>query len=227
MLSLGMIYTLLVACPDSNKKPQGNEVYLSFTIHQERSVYEQSDYGEAPQFAIWLENRVTGDIRTVFVTRRTATGDFEGKAECPVSLPAWIAAFRKEKGRTDFPTPREPAETAVTGATPRVREFNVKVDIPRGSNWYYYVEMNVSGDYNIHFPSSSAEGMIDSQGNGQPSVIFRGEIPGIPGERSTPVIIGRTEQFYFLPEILPDLNGIETAKEVFSMIKVTCNEGIP
>lgn len=227
IMSLGMILVLMVACSGSQKKPRGSEVCLTFSIHQERSVYEQTDYGEAPQFAIWLENRETGAIRTVFITRRTATGDFEGKAECPVSLPAWIAAFRKETGRTDFPTPRKPAETAVTGATPRVREINVKVDIPRGSNWYYYVEMNVSGDYNIHFPSTSAEGMIDSQGNGQPSIIFKGEIPGNPGERSTPVLIGRTEQFYFLPEILPDLDGVETAKEVFSMIKVTCNEGIP
>lgn len=223
----GLGLVLMVACSGFQKKPRSSEVCLTFSIHQERSVYEQTDYGEAPQFAIWLENKETGVIRTVFVTRRTATGDFEGKAECPVSLPAWIAAFRKETGRTDFPTPREPAETAVTGATPQVREINVKVKIPRGSNWYYFVEMNVSGDYNIRFPSICTDGMIDSQGNGQPSIIFKGEIPGKPGECSIPLLIGRTEQFYFLPEILSDLEGIETAKEVFSMIKVTCNEGVP
>jgi len=195
---------------------------LLFTICQERSVYERSDYGEPPQFAIWLESKETGDIRTVFVTYRTATGNFEGKAECPVSLPIWIGAFREETGRNDFPVPRNPAPDAVTGATPQKREFKVSVDIPKGSEWYYYVEMNVSADYTREFPAVQDDWTIDSQGNGQPSIIYRGEISGIPGERSTPVLIGRSEQMYFSSEINPDLTGIKNAKDVFSVINVAC-----
>lgn len=211
----------LVSCSSSNKN-QAGESFLLFEIQQEHDVYEKTDYGEPPQFAIWLENKETGEIQTVFVTYRTATGDFEGKAECPVSLPAWIGAFRKETGRDDFPTPKNPAPDAITGATPKGKDFSVKVPVPKDSRWKYYIEMNVSGDYNPDFPRLTSDGGFDSQGNGQPSVIYMGEITGIPGKKSTPELIGRTEQRYFSPEIIPNLKGITSAKDIFSSIRVTC-----
>lgn len=219
-----LLFVWLVACTNTVKTNTGEGVQLLLSIQLERDIYEQSNYGEPPQFAIWLEDKETGDVRTVFVTRRTATGDFEGKVECPVSLPVWIGAFRKETGRTDFPTPRNPAPDAITGATPKIKEFQVQVRIPKGSNWYYYVEENVSGDYTPEFPSVRSDGMIDSQGNGQPSIVYRGEISGVSGDHSSPELIGRTEQLYFSTEINKDLEGIKNAKEVFSMVKVKCTE---
>lgn len=120
---------------------------LLFTIHQERDVYDQSDYGEPPQFAIWLENTTTGEVHTGFVTNNTGTGNFEGKAECPVSLPAWIGAFRRETGRNDIPSIQKPADMAVTGATPIVPDFSAKITVPEKTHWNYFVEVNVSGDY--------------------------------------------------------------------------------
>ena len=225
-LVLGIAF--MVACTAGSagiavKKKNDIEATLLFTICQERSVYERSDFGEPPQFAIWLENKETGDIRTVFVTYRTAVGYFKGKAECPVSLPVWIGAFRKETGRNDFPARWKPAPEAVTGATPQMREFEVSVDIPKESEWYYYVEMNVSTDYNLAFPSVQVnDWTIDDQGNGQPSIIYRGEISGVSGKRSTPDLIGRSEQLYFSSEINPDLTGIGNAKDVFNLIKVNC-----
>ncbi|MFC2087935.1 hypothetical protein ACFLSA_07235 [Bacteroidota bacterium] len=194
---------------------------LLFTICQERDVYDQSDYGEPPQFAIWLENKTTSQVQTVFVTYRTGIGNFEGKVECPVSLPAWIGAFRKETGRNDIPSIQNPADI-ITGATPKVPEFSTKIKVPAGSQWYYYVEVNVSGDYTPEFPALLPDGSIDDQGNGQPSIIYRGEITGTPGEKSIPELIGRTEQLYLSTEINPDLKGIRNAKDVFSKIRVTC-----
>lgn len=211
----------LMACTNASKKQSG-ETKLKFEIHQEQKIYERSDYGEPPQFAIWLENKESGEIKTVFVTYRTATGDFEGKVECPVSLPAWIGAFRKETGREDIPTLKNPADEAITGATPKIKEIQVEVQIPGNSNWFYYIEMNVSGDYNSDFPRLKPDGWFDFQGNGQPSIVYRGEISGKPGEKSTPELIGRTEQMYLLIDIIPDIEGITNAKDVFSMIKVTC-----
>lgn len=235
-MMLGIVLAGLAACTGvgSDKEHTGrNKKYAGrskdeagqtvlFTIRQERDIYEQSDFGEPPQFAIWLENKETGAIRTVFVTYRTATGDFEGKVECPVSLPAWIGAFRKETGRKDFPTPWDPVTDAVTGATSKAKELKIQVRIPNESKWYYYVEMNVAGDYTAGFQAIHPDGTIDSQCNGQPSLIYRGEISGIPGEQSTPTLIGRTEQLYISSEINPDLTGIDNAKAVFSSIKTTC-----
>ncbi|MEX2232948.1 MAG: hypothetical protein WD824_12355 [Cyclobacteriaceae bacterium] len=198
------------------------QVTLLFTIHQAPKVYDQSIYGEPPQFAIWLEDTARGKIQTVFVTYRTATGNFEGKSGVPVALPAWIGNFRKETGRDDLPSPGKPADLIVSGPTVKVVEMTRRVTVPQGSTWNYYVEVNVAGDYTPEFPSYQPNGVPDPHGNGQPSVIYGGKITAIPGAESTPELIGRTEQMYLSTKINPDLKGIGNAKQLFSKIKVTC-----
>ncbi len=201
---------------------EDGDATLTLTIRQERAVYEASDWGEPPQWAVWLEDPQTGAVRTVCVTYRTATGDFAGKMECPVALPAWIAVFRAENDRDDLPAPGRPAAAVVTGATPQTAEFTRETAVPRGSTWRYYVEVNVSGDFNATFPAVLDDGTPDTQGNGQPSIIYRGTITADPGAQSTPELIGRTEQFFFSSTVNPDLTGIESARNLFSRITVTC-----
>jgi len=217
----GTILLHLVSCSGSGSNRSGTATLL-FSIHQERDIYDRSDYGEPPQFAIWLENKETGEIKTVFVTYRTATGDFEGKAECPVSLPAWIGAFRQEMGRDDIPTVKNPASDGVTGATPQKKEFKTTAKVQEGSKYHYFIEVNVSGDFTAEFPEMHPDWTTDIHGNGQPSIIYRGEIMCKAGEMDTPVLIGRSEQMYLSTDIIPDLRGIGNAKDVFSMISVTC-----
>ena len=195
---------------------------LLFTLHQAPHVYDQSIYGEPPQVAIWLENLATGKIQTVFVTYRTATGNFEGKSEVPVALPAWIGNFRKETGRDDLPSPRKPADLTVSGATIKVIEIKKTFKVPAGSSWNYYVEVNVAGDYTPEFPSYQPDGVPDPHGNGQPSIIYGGKITAMPGAESTPELLGRTEQMYLSSEINADIKGIGNAKDLFSKIEVTC-----
>jgi hypothetical protein len=199
-----------------------SDVTLVFEIEQDQHVYDSSIYGEPPQFAIWIQNRESGLIKTVYVTRRTATGIFEGKTGVPVALPVWIGYFRKETGRTDMPTPRKPVDVIVSGPTLKQSDLKKETKVPQGSAWNYYIEVNVAGDFTPEFPSYSADGNPDPHANGQPSIIFKGEITAVPGAESTPEIVGRSEQLYFSTKINPDLDGIGSAAKLFSRIRVLC-----
>ncbi len=197
-------------------------VSLRFTIHQEADIYEESDYGEPPQVAIWLEDPETGKKRTVYVTHRTATGDFHGKVECPVALPAWVMVWRQETGNEGFPTPRLTAAEAVTAATAVERTINAGAPgIPKGKKLIYYIELNVAADFNAAFPLEGENMQLDYQHNGQPSLIYRGEITAVPGNVSTPAAWARTGQYQFTGEIIQNLEGMGSALECFSKIEVT------
>ncbi|MEC3878445.1 hypothetical protein [Parapedobacter sp. 10938] len=198
------------------------EVVIVFEIAQNESIYVQSAFGEPPQIGIWLENPNTGEVRTVFVTEKTGRGSYEGKAGVPVALPAWIAAYRSETGRTDFPTLRKPVVDAITGPTSKQSLIEKRVAVEAGANWNYYIEVNVAGDYNHTYPQFHDNGSADFDGNGQPSLIYGGKITANPGAHSQPELLGVTEQLFFSPVIKTDMSGIDTAKEIFSSITVSC-----
>ena len=67
---------------------------IQVDIHQNKKLIHLSTFAEPPQFAIWLENPETRELKTVFVTHRVAIGDWEGKANVPVALPQWFKLFR-------------------------------------------------------------------------------------------------------------------------------------
>lgn len=200
---------------------QEGDVVLYFSVDLNPDIYERSDWGEPPQVAIWLEDSVGKDIRTVFVTYRSATGDWMGKVSCPVALPYWFSRYNKETGTVGPPTYRNPAPHAVTGATPTL-ELTARTGVAPKSEWSYFIEVNVAGDYNRDFPSMLESGRPDPQGNGQPSLIYKGTIIAEPGSHSTPVLVGRTEQWSPTDTIIEDLRGITTAKELLGKIEVTC-----
>lgn len=91
---------------------------------------------------------------------------------------------------------------------------------PCGHAWDYYIEINVSGDYNDAFPAVLQDGSRDLHGNGQPSIIYKGRITALPGQRSVARLIGRTEQFEAVSRIVPDSEGISLAKHLLSQIDV-------
>lgn len=222
-LSLSVVAALLFMTSLSPAAP-ADSVRLVFSFEQDPDIYEESDYGEAPQVAIWLEDIETGAVRTVYVTYRTAAGDFYGKVECPVSLPAWILAWRGETGRNDFPTPRNPSADAITKATGEAGLVKAEAVVPRGARYLCYLEMNVAGDFNAAYPFENADGRLDYHGNGQPSLVYRGEIVAEPGKSFPLPVFGRTEHYQFPEGIIEDVEGFDNALECLRDVKVTCKE---
>ena len=218
-----LVVSVFLAWPGTRLIIDSFKVSLRFTMVQDRSVYEESMYGEPPQVAIWLED-TAGVPRTVYVTRRTAAGRFEGKVECPVSLPLWVGVYRREFGREGFPRPGKTAPSAITGATVKSEMITAEVLVPPSSRWRYYIEVNVAGDFNRTYPEMSNSMRPDRHGNGQPSIVYSGEIVAEPGYTSPPRPIGRSRQYQFTSGIIPDLEGIKTALEVFKSIEVECLE---
>ncbi|MBN2309496.1 MAG: hypothetical protein JXR94_11025 [Candidatus Hydrogenedentes bacterium] len=194
---------------------------LEFSICQNTDVILFSDFGEPPQFAIWLEDPVANRVQTVFVTRRSATGDWEGKAECPGSLPRWFEIYRQESGRDGLPTPEAPAPDAVSGATPKGEHFAWAVEVEPGSAWICWIEVNLSGDYNAAFQElDEATGRMDTDQSGQPSLLYRGEIVAECGAVAHPELYGYAAPGGTLGEVKRDFDGLTSAQDIFESIEI-------
>jgi len=207
--------------PSDSEGLADGQVNLLFRLKVDRKVYIQSDWGQPPQLAIWLEQPGGHKIKTLWVTHRTGAGEWRGKADCPVSLPYWVSRYNKETKTTGPPTFQQPVADAITQPTPRT-EFRATTTVRRGSTWDYFVEVNVSGDFNRDFPSIQDDGVEDPQGNGQPSLIYQGRITAKVGARSSPKLIGRTDQFEPVDHIIKDLKSVTSAKQILPVIDVSC-----
>jgi len=220
----GVVLALSVgSCHNTDAPGHGacGTVAFLFQIELDRRVYENSAWGDPPQMAIWLQNETDESIRTVAVTHRTGAGDWEGKVECSVALPCWVMFYNRETTTEGPPTWDHPAPDAITCATPRA-ELHTVAQVPRGTHWTYFVEVNVSGDYNAHFPRLSEDGLSDRYGNGQPSVVYRGWIEAREGQTSRPELWGRTDQHRPVDTVNTDLHEMTTAGELLRTIAVSC-----
>ncbi len=205
------------------KHQQGETVLLTFQLELNSQVYQDSTWGDPPQIAIWMRNQTDQSIRTVMVTYRTATCDWIGKVECSVALPYWVTFYNRQTGTKGPPTWDNAVADALTCATPRA-SLSTAIEVPRGTRWEVFVEVNVSGDFNRDFPSFSNEGFSDRYGNGQPSLVYRGFIEATDSSTSQPELLGRTDQYEPTDHIITDLDGITTALELLQGVSVSCRE---
>lgn len=206
-------------------------VVVSFSLMLDDAVYSRTRYKKPPQFAIWMKKTEVDaetdeeieTIKTVWVTEKTGRGSWGGTTTRPMSLPVWVSQWNKETRTTGDPNPDNPAVDSVTGATPK-GSFTIEVDMPGGGQWEYYIEVNVSGDFNETFAAETNDGKKDVNGNGQPSIIYAGTITLEGGQRSTPELIGRTEQFTVVTVPVDNMDGITTAAKLMGRIEVNCRE---
>lgn len=189
---------------------------LEFKIHINEQLILESVFGESPTFAIWIENPETRETQTIFVTNRAGLDDWEGKADVPSALPQWDKESRKEKQLVNEAMDID----AVSGATPLPGYFTTRVQVEPGSNWVCWIEMNLSGDYNEHYPEYDEQiKKTDEYGTGQPALVYRANIKAVEGNTVVPRPVGMSI-LNKDGEIQP-LEGITTALDVFDEITIS------
>ncbi len=216
---------ITTGCKKSSNHSSGVEkgAVIVFRLLIDQKTWEDTNYGEPPQIAIWIEQPDSGIIKTIWVTSRTATGRWRGKVICPTSLPYWVSRYNEETGTNTMITITNPLPDALTGATPS-KELIVKTTVPPGTTWKYFIEVNASGDYNDSFPPLQKNGHPDPDGNGQPSLVYSGKIKALIGQSDVPILIGRTDQWDRVDHLITDLTGINSAKNLLREIRVSCTK---
>ena len=196
-----------------------DHVVLECRITQNMEQIRLSNFGEPPQWAFWLEDPESGDLQTVQVTYRSASGDWVGKLECPACLPRWFSVYREEFDEDRMPWLGDPLPDALSGATPLEEKFQIIVEIPKGKPVFAWFEVNMSADFNTAFPPPGASGnMGDTDHDGQPSLIYRAELTATPGEKVEPEPWGYSRPGTRQGAVERDLEPLTTAKEIFQSI---------
>lgn len=197
-----------------------NRTQIQFDIHQNKQLIYLSTFAEPPQFAIWLENPETSEIRTVFVTHRVGEGDWEGKPNVPVALPKWFELFRKNE------VPAKAVDggdyDGISGATPKEDYFSVRAEVEPGSTWICWIEMNLAGDYNESFPELDLDTFEEDEfACGQPALLFADTIKAEIGIESMPVIVAQSIWEDGQNRVEPVNEGVTTARDVFDDIQIS------
>jgi len=191
---------------------------LSFKIHINEKLVHQSGFGESPTFAIWLENPETKEIRAVYVTRRAAEGDWEGKAEVPTALPQWFKIEKKLKQSLS----ENNNPDGFSGATPKPGYFMAETGLEPGSSWICWIEVNLAGDFNDTYVGNiNEENEKDKFLSGQPAILYRADINVIIDSVFHTSVVGMTVLGASDGNIIQPLYGITSATEIFDEIVIS------
>ena len=215
LLTIIIIATVLIL------KTRGRTL-LQVDIHQNKELIHLSTFAEPPQFAIWLENTDTKELKTIFVTHRVAVGDWEGKANVPVALPQWFRLFRGNENSDNKSGSKKESDLAITGATPKDDYFSIRVEVKPESEWTCWIEMNLAGDFNEAFPAFDRVAFMEDEfSNGQPALLFKAIVKATENEKYTPLLSAQSIWDNGSVTIEPVSEGITTAKDVFDNIQIS------
>ena len=218
---LGSIFGLLIILVVVLYLRTLGRVQVQIDIHQNKEAIYLSTFAEPPQFAIWIENPKTGTCETVFVTSRVSKGDWEGKKHVPVALPRWYDLF-KDQNQSDLSKAEKEETLAVTGATPKDDYFSVRVEVPPGSAWNCWIEMNLAGDFNETFPAFNEQTLEEDEfGCGQPALLYKAEIHALEGLVFEPILVNQSIWDNGNNRIEPVSQGVTTARNVFDQISIS------
>lgn len=195
---------------------------IQVDIHQNKELIYLSTFAEPPQFAIWLENPETKELKNVFVTHRVAVGDWEGKANVPVALPQWYKLFRGNGNPSISRSSGKKSDLVISGATPKADYFSIRVEVKPESEWICWIEMNLAGDFNDAFPEFDTESLMEDEfSNGQPALLFKAVVKAVEKTEYTPGIEAQSIWNDGTVSIEPVSDGITTAHHVFDTINIS------
>ena len=161
-----------------------------------------------PQVAVWIEKLDGTYIDTIYVTEIIVTGKYDAapKKGRPEALPVWSHLIKEGVDAVSSPT--------TVGATVRYGS-GLAARLPAGE-YIVKLEANRSYDWNTAFTKKN------SGVNGQPSVIYAARL-AVGGARTeaTFLPIGTGSVDGSDGSVRPVLDGIDTALELFSDLKVS------
>ncbi len=201
---------------------------IQVDIHQNKDLIHLSTFAEPPQFAIWLESPVNNEEKTVFVTHRVAAGDWEGKANVPVALPEWFRKFKGSGSGSKESGSVSGSDLVISGATPKEDYFTIRVEVPPGSEWICWIEMNLAGDFNEAYPEIDRESHKEDEfSNGQPALLFKADVKAIENMVCKPELFAQSVWTKDSVRIEPVSSGVTTARNVFDSITISVNKPKP
>jgi len=219
MVAAIMMAGLLVACagePEVLPEPKtGSLSGPRISLNLEPGPHYAKDaqflwvkYTVWPQVAVWVEKLDGTYIDTIYVTEVVVTGKYDAapRQGRPEALPVWLHLPREDVDAVSSPT--------TVGSTVKYGN-DLAARLPAGE-YIVRLETNRSYDWNAAYTRKNA-GV-----NGQPSVIYTARL-AIGGERTeaTFLPVGTGSVDGSDGNVRPGLDGIDTALELFSDLKVS------
>lgn len=225
---LGLIFIGCAAAPEATDRPQIDEEqpYVEFKLTYNYDVYKKPSIflpKSQPTFAIWLQEKDSGAVQTIYVTGKAAENKWVLAENRPESVPVWYGVRQKEL------TEGELQIDAITGATPSGETAVIQWQVPErlfNKQVNLFIEANSSYDYNDYY--SDQKGSDGYSGaNGQPSLIWKAELDfsANGGEEINPEVIGHGNLWGKDHKIYPDLAHITTARDTFAYIGIRFIDG--
>jgi hypothetical protein len=227
-VSLGLILIGCAAAPEPTDSPQIDEdrPYLEFKLTYNYDVYEKPSIflpKSQPTFAIWLEEKTSGKVQTIYVTAKAAEDKWILAETRPESVPVWYGVRQKEQNENGLQI------DAITGATPSGETAVIRWQVPEhllAKQVNIFIEANNSYDYNAYYSDQKGEAGY-SGANGQPSLIWLAELDfSDSGDvEITPEIIGHGHLWGKDHKIEADISQVTTARDTFSYLAIRFSEG--
>ena len=226
-----LLVLIIVGCasapmPEDEFKIDFSQPHLEFKLTYNYEVYEKPSFflpKSQPTFAIWLEEKNSGHLQTIYVTGKAGKNKWILADARPESVPVWYGVRKKEQINENLNV------DAITGATPSGETAVIHWQVPeylQNKQVKVFIEANNSYDYN-DFYTDQKETVGYSGENGQPSLIWQAELDFSKNmdEDIIPDIIGHGNLWGKDHQITPDISKITTAQDTFSYIGVKYVDG--